>query len=193
MATRTPKTRRSTGATATQPSRGRARRTAPSAEPSPTPSATARPRGQKARDGAHGLFAVEGAAPEISSVATAAAVGVGAALIEAELLPGIVIGAAAVLLGRYFPQLGEAMRPMVKSAIRVGYSMAGTLRSATAEAVEQVRDLAAEVRAEGPAGETGHAAKSGTSGETPAARRRAVAGASRRARGFAAAPAKAAG
>lgn len=85
---------------------------------------------------------------EAGSVATAAAVVVGAALIEVELIPGIIIGAAAILLGKFFPEVGDYVRPAIKGAMRAGYSMAQKAREVVAEASEQVHDLVAEVKHE---------------------------------------------
>ena len=90
----------------------------------------------------------DGVFENVGSVSTAVAVGVGAALIEAELIPGILIGAGAVLLGRMFPQIAATLRPVVKTAIRTGLVMADKAREVAAEAGEQVQDMVAEVQAE---------------------------------------------
>lgn len=81
-------------------------------------------------------------------VATAAAIVVGAALIEVELIPGLIIGAGAILLGKLFPEMSGHVRPMVKSAVRAGFSMSQKAREIVAEASEQVHDLVAEVKHE---------------------------------------------
>jgi hypothetical protein len=83
-----------------------------------------------------------------TKIATVAAVGVAAALIEAELIPGILLGAAAVLAPSVFPKLSNGMRPLLKSAVRAGYTMAGKTRETFAEASEQFQDIVAEVKAE---------------------------------------------
>lgn len=85
---------------------------------------------------------------EAGSVVTAAAVVVGAALIEVELIPGIIIGAGAILLSKLFPQVGRYVRPAIKGAVRAGFSMAQKAREVVAEASEQVHDLVAEVKHE---------------------------------------------
>ncbi len=85
---------------------------------------------------------------EAGGVATAAAIVVGAALIEVELIPGLIIGAGAILLGKLFPEMGSYVRPMVKSAVRAGFSMSQKAREVMAEANEQVHDLVAEVKHE---------------------------------------------
>lgn len=85
---------------------------------------------------------------DTGSVATAAAVVVGAALIEIELIPGLLIGAGAVLLGKFFPEMGAYVRPAIKGALRAGFSMGQKAREVMAEASEQVHDLVAEVKHE---------------------------------------------
>lgn len=85
---------------------------------------------------------------QTSSVATAAAVIVGAALIEVELIPGLVIGAGAILLGKLFPEITDYVRPVIKGALRAGYSATHKVRQIISEANEQVNDLVAEVKQE---------------------------------------------
>ncbi|MCW7538728.1 DUF5132 domain-containing protein [Aquabacterium sp. A7-Y] len=87
-------------------------------------------------------------AGNVGSVGTAVAVGVGAALIEAELIPGILIGAGAVLLGKMFPQVGQTLRPVVKTVMRAGLAVTDKAREMAAEAGEQVQDMVAEVQTE---------------------------------------------
>ena len=83
-----------------------------------------------------------------SRIATVAVVGLGAALIEAELIPGILIGAAAMLVPGLAPRLGKALRPLVKQTIRAGYAVAGRARESMAEMGEQMQDIVAEVKSE---------------------------------------------
>jgi hypothetical protein len=85
---------------------------------------------------------------EAGGVAAAVAIGVGAALIEVELLPGLIIGAGAILLGKMFPELGGYVRPAVKGAVRAGFALTEKAREIMAEANEQVHDLVAEVKHE---------------------------------------------
>ena len=85
---------------------------------------------------------------EASGIATAAAIVVGAALIEIELIPGLVIGAGAVLLGKIFPEISGYARPIFKSFIKAGFSAAHKIRQVLAETNEQVNDLVAEVKSE---------------------------------------------
>lgn len=87
-------------------------------------------------------------AGEAGSIAGAAAIVIGAALIEVELIPGLVIGVGAVLLGKLFPELGSYVRPAIKGAVRAGFSMSQKAREVVAEATEQVHDLVAEVKHE---------------------------------------------
>ena len=87
-------------------------------------------------------------ADEAGGVATAAAIVVGAALIEMELIPGLIIGAGAILLGKLFPEMSGYVRPVVKSAVRAGFSATQKIREVMAEASEQVHDLVAEVKKE---------------------------------------------
>jgi hypothetical protein len=85
---------------------------------------------------------------DATSVATVAAIVVGAALIEVELIPGLIIGAGAVLLGKLFPELGDYVRPAIKSVLRTGFVMAHKAQELMAETSEQVHDLVAEVMQE---------------------------------------------
>jgi hypothetical protein len=85
---------------------------------------------------------------EVGGVATAAAIGIGAALIEVELIPGLIIGAGAILLGKMFPEIGSYARPMLKGVVRAGLSASQKLREVMAEANEEVHDLVAEVKHE---------------------------------------------
>jgi Protein of unknown function (DUF5132) len=101
---------------------------------------------------------VEEAAPEAhedqengglnKTVATVAVVAAGAALFEAALLPGIVIGVAAVAAPKYLPKLAGALNPLFKSTVRGTYKFAQKSREMFAEAQEQVHDIVAEVKHE---------------------------------------------
>lgn len=85
---------------------------------------------------------------EVDRLVTAVAVGGAAAIIESKLLPGILIGAGAMLVGRMFPQIGGVVRPVIKGVVRAGYAVTDTARGAISEAGEQLRDVVAEVRTE---------------------------------------------
>ena len=60
-------------------------------------------------------------------------VGIGAAVFEAALLPGIVLGAAAAWLPRYFPKIGEALNPLFRSTVRSAYKIGQKTRKMVAE------------------------------------------------------------
>jgi hypothetical protein len=82
------------------------------------------------------------------TLAAVAVIGIGAALIEVEWIPGILIGIGAMLAPKLIPGLADAMKPVVRTAIRSGYLAAMKTREVVAEAKEQVEDIVAEVRAE---------------------------------------------
>jgi hypothetical protein len=81
-------------------------------------------------------------------IATVAAVGIAAALIEVDWIPGVLLGVAAMLAPNLLPRMGQGLRPLVKGAVRAGYSVAEKTRETVAEATEQIQDIVAEVRAE---------------------------------------------
>jgi len=83
-----------------------------------------------------------------SKLATVAVIGLGAALIEAELIPGMLIGAAAVLAPNFMPKLGSALRPLIKSTVKAGYALAAKTKETMAEAGENFQDIVAEAKAE---------------------------------------------
>jgi uncharacterized protein DUF5132 len=85
----------------------------------------------------------------VATVATVAVVGVAAAAFEAALLPGIVLGVAAVAAPKYVPKLGAALNPLFRSAVRGTYKIGQKTKEMLAEAHEQVNDIVAEVHAEG--------------------------------------------
>src|ERR1700687_2899941 len=58
-----------------------------------------------------------------SRLATVAAVGIGVALIEAELIPGMLIGVGAMLAPKLLNRFGSGLRPLVKGAVRAGYAL----------------------------------------------------------------------
>jgi hypothetical protein len=87
--------------------------------------------------------------PDLTTkVATVGLIGLGVALIEASLIPGMIIGVAAALAPKYAPKLTEGLRPLFKSTVRGAYKLAQKTREAVAEAGEQVQDLMAEARLE---------------------------------------------
>ena len=101
-----------------------------------------------------------------NKIATVAAVGLGVALIEAELIPGMLIGVAAMLAPNLLPKLGNGLRPLIKGAVRAGYSFVDKTRVAMAEASEQMQDIVAEVKAEhGEPGNSGRPSVAAGSGK----------------------------
>ncbi len=84
----------------------------------------------------------------VATAATVAVVGVGAAVFEAALLPGLVLGVAAMWAPQYFPKLGAAIHPLFRSSVRGVYKIGQKTREMMAEAQEQVHDIVAEVHAE---------------------------------------------
>ena len=59
----------------------------------------------------------------VATVATVAVVGVAAAAFEVALLPGIILGVAAVAVPRYFPKIGAALNPLFRSTVRGAYQL----------------------------------------------------------------------
>ena len=84
----------------------------------------------------------------LRTAATIGIIGVGAALFEAALIPGIIIGVAAAYAPKYLPKASAALQPTFKWAVRGAYKLSRKTREAVAEAHEQVQDIVAEVHAE---------------------------------------------
>ncbi len=82
------------------------------------------------------------------TVATVVVVAAGAAIFEAALLPGLVLGVAAMAAPKYLPKLAGALNPIFKSTVRGTYKFAQKSKEMFAEAHEQVHDIVAEVKAE---------------------------------------------
>jgi hypothetical protein len=74
---------------------------------------------------------------------------IAAAAFEAALLPGIVLGVAAVAAPKYLPKMGAALNPVFRSTVRGAYEIGQKTKEMLAEAHEQVNDIVAEVHAEG--------------------------------------------
>jgi len=108
----------------------------------------ARAAGNAARRAADALRGPDGTYENASSVGAAVAVGVVASIIESELIPGILIGAGAMLVGKMFPSVAKGIRPVAKQVIRAGLAMTDKAREVVAEAGEQMQDMVAEARAE---------------------------------------------
>jgi hypothetical protein len=82
----------------------------------------------------------------VTVAATVGVVAVGVALFEVALLPGMVIGVAAMLAPKYVPKVGAALTPMFKSTVRGAYKFGQKTREMVAEAKEQVHDIVAEAK-----------------------------------------------
>ena len=80
--------------------------------------------------------------------ATVVVVAAGAALFEAALLPGLVLGVAAMAAPKYLPRLASSLAPIFKSTVRGTFKLAQKSKEAFAEAQEHVSDIVAEVKAE---------------------------------------------
>jgi hypothetical protein len=106
------------------------------------------------------------------SLATVALVGVGVAIIEPELIPGLLIGAGAVLAPKLLPALGGMVRPLFRNMVKAGYSAGMRVRETAAEVGEQVEDYVAEARAEERGHHQASAAEEHTDEEASARRRR---------------------
>jgi Protein of unknown function (DUF5132) len=95
----------------------------------------------------------EAASPDqtdvVATVATVAVVGLGVAVFEAALLPGVILGVAAMWAPQYFPKMGSALQPLFRSTVRGAYKIGQKTKEFVAEAQEQVHDIVAEVHAEG--------------------------------------------
>ncbi len=84
----------------------------------------------------------------VATVATVGVVGVGVALIEAALLPGLVLGVAAMAAPKLAPKIGSVLGPMFKSTVRGVYKFGQKTKEFVAETNEHVQDIVAEVDAE---------------------------------------------
>lgn len=102
----------------------------------------------------------EGDAPEswmnASAMETAAVVGVvavGALVLEAALIPGMILGVGAMLAPKVLPKIGESIQPAFRATVRGAYKVGEKTRHMFAEAKEQVHDVVAEAKAENSAKE----------------------------------------
>ncbi len=84
----------------------------------------------------------------VATVATVGVVGVGVVLFEAALLPGLVLGVAAMAAPKFVPKIGSALAPMFKSTVRGVYKLGQKTKEFVAETNEHVQDIVAEVDAE---------------------------------------------
>ena len=83
-----------------------------------------------------------------TELATAAVVGAVAALVKAELLPGILIGVSAMMVAKLFPGITDEIRPLLKSTLGMGYKAMGNTQKLIAEASDRAQDMLAEIKAE---------------------------------------------
>jgi Protein of unknown function (DUF5132) len=73
------------------------------------------------------------------------AVGIGAVAFEAALLPGVILGVAAMWLPH---DVRQAFAPLAKSAVRGVYKIGQKSKELIADVQEQMQDIVAEVDAE---------------------------------------------
>jgi hypothetical protein len=85
----------------------------------------------------------------VLTAATVVVVGVGAAIFEAALLPGLALGVVAALAPKVLPGLGASLNPLFRSTVRGAYKVGQKTKEMMAEAHEHVNDIVAEVHAEG--------------------------------------------
>lgn len=83
-----------------------------------------------------------------TELATAAVVGLAAVIVEIELLPGILLGVAAMMIPKLFPGLPELGRPLIKSTIGLGYKAMAQAQQLVAEASDRAQDMLAEIKAD---------------------------------------------
>jgi len=83
-----------------------------------------------------------------TELATAAVVGIAAAIIEIELLPGILLGMAAMLVPKLFPNLPQVGLPLLKSGIGLGFQAMDKAQRLIADASDRAQDILAEVKAD---------------------------------------------
>jgi hypothetical protein len=84
----------------------------------------------------------------IATVATVGVVGIGVALVEAALLPGVILGVVAMAAPKLAPKIGASLRPMFKSTLKGFVRLSQKTRELVAETHEHVQDIVAEVESE---------------------------------------------
>ncbi len=84
----------------------------------------------------------------LTTAVTVGAVGVGVAMLEVALIPGMLIGVAAVAAPSLLPKIGAGLAPLFRHAVRGAYVVSRKTREAVAEAREHVEDIVAEVHSE---------------------------------------------
>jgi hypothetical protein len=81
----------------------------------------------------------------IATAVTVTAVGIGAVALEAALLPGVILGVAAMWLPH---DVRQAFAPLARSAARGIYRVGEKTKELIADVQEQIADIVAEVDAE---------------------------------------------
>ncbi len=79
----------------------------------------------------------------VAKATTVGVIGVGVALLDMALIPGMILGVGAMLVPKLLPRLEPAFRWTVRGAYQLGQKT----RHAFAEAHEQVQDIVAETKA----------------------------------------------
>ena len=89
----------------------------------------------------------------LTTGAVVGVVAVGAVIFEAALIPGMILGVAAMLVPKVLPNLADGVQPAFRATVRGAYKVGQKARHAFAEAQEQVHDAVAEAKAESSATE----------------------------------------
>jgi hypothetical protein len=84
----------------------------------------------------------------VRTAATVGVIAVAAAVVEAALIPGIVVGVVAMLAPRYLPGISAGFQPAMRGTVRSAYKLGRKTKAAVAEAREHMQDIVAEVHAE---------------------------------------------
>lgn len=82
------------------------------------------------------------------TAATVGFVAASVALFEAALLPGVILGVAAMWAPKYLPRMVGSLDPLVKSGLRGAYGLARKTKAVVTDARERVQVVVAEARAE---------------------------------------------
>ena len=110
------------------------------------------PNGQGAAAPADTADATENGNDDLmATAATIGVVAVGALIFEAALIPGMILGVAAMLASKALPKIGTALNPLFKSTVRGAVKLSEKAKEMAAEMQEQVHDIVAEVKSEAEA------------------------------------------
>lgn len=96
-------------------------------------------------------YETEVSSRDISLAGTAVTVGVvaiGAAVFEAALIPGMILGVAAVAVPSIAPKVGSVCSPMFRSIVRGAYMFGRKTKEMAAQAQEHIDDVVGEAKAE---------------------------------------------